>query len=546
MSEDMKIYAKKILDPFKQKIMQFFKDLSGEKNVLYLDFLKEVEIHEPQTRVYDVGIPLKKSRKNVNFEMESIEYKLPLAANLKFDDFPIEEAIVRFEFPPVLYGPKGRYPKIIISATLAVPWPGEVGLVWTPTTGSEEFAFHPYQDRENKVADLEHFYSEEILDPLCDFLNNSDHILAQKLRESINSFLSSKNRKFLEYKNPFIKKRKANKNVIEVPLYCEFFDENEASILYFEYYTSKGDWLPPADVIVNIMQYFALATEIFDYEGQISEELLEKVEKKLGYFEEKSEELAKKKRRVQLKEEWDPFAAPKKQVKRDSLGYKIEGKDAMVSGEDHEAVLEKVDKMRGLVKEKLEKEAEKPTPPKPEEGQSSQEKAAHTRGETRKRGDTRARGSTRTRGETRKRGESGQKRGSIKSPDTAQTSNSKPAKKATPDQLWKKVRNQKEASASLEKEKTLEDAEAQPKQTEKSNPKEWFNENKMRQFITVGNGNDLPFRKRGDFTLLKTLPKPFILTFARDQLKIKKRKMSSEVIKMLFELYKSGHIKPAQ
>ncbi|MGV9200684.1 MAG: hypothetical protein ACOC4M_17890, partial [Promethearchaeia archaeon] len=95
MSEDKKIYAKKILDPFKEKILQFFKDLSGERNVLYLDFLKDVKIHKPQSRVYDVGIPLKKSRNKVDFVMESIEYKIPLAATLKFQDFPIEEAIVR-------------------------------------------------------------------------------------------------------------------------------------------------------------------------------------------------------------------------------------------------------------------------------------------------------------------------------------------------------------------------------------------------------------------------------------------------------------------
>ncbi|MGV9200500.1 MAG: hypothetical protein ACOC4M_16960, partial [Promethearchaeia archaeon] len=441
-----------------------------------------------------------------------------------------------FEFPPVLYGPKGRYPKIIISATLAVPWPGEVGLVWTPITGSEEFAFHPYQDRENKVADLEHFYSEDILDPLCDYLNNSNHILAETLRESIESFLTSENRKFLQYKNPFLKKRKANINAIEVPLYCEFYDENEASILFFEYYTSKGNWLPPADIIVNIMQYFALSTEIFDYEGQISEELVDKVEKKLGYFAEKTEELEKKKRRVKLKEEWDPFKAPKKEVKRDSLGYKIEGKDAMVSGEDHEAILEKVDKMGRLVKEKLSKEAEKPEPLKSEQIQFSQEESAQSQPVPR------------TRGETKKRGETRNKGSSTKSAEPTQSAESKTTKKATPDQLWKNIRNKKKKVSSPEKAESPEaEAKAKPsKQTGVSNPKEWFSQNNMRQFVTVGNGNDLPFRKRGDFTLLKNLPKPFILTFARDQLKIKKRKMSSEVIQILFDLYKSGHIKPAQ
>ena len=457
-------------------------------------------------------------------------------------------------FRSVLYGPKGRYPKIIISATLSVPWPGEVGMVWTPITGSEDFAFHPYQDRENKIADLQHFYEEEIVDPLCDFLNSSDHVLAQTLRENIASFLNSEKRKFIEYSNPFVRKRKANLNTIEVPLYCEFFDENEASILYFEYFTSKGNWLAPADIIVEIMQYFALSTEIFDYEGQISEELLEKVEKKLGYFEEKKHELKKKKRRVEAKEEWDPFKTPKKKVKRDSLGYKIEGKDALVSGEDHEAVLNKVDKMRNLMKEKLQKESEKPEPPKPTEtkpSQSSQKTPrVRTRGETRKRGATRKRGETRKsktpgpREDTPKQTESKSNGKAFDFSDKPSDSDTQPVKKATPDQLWKNIRKKKKPSSSTDNTGSDQSAiKDTPSKTGFSSAKDWFQEFSMRQFVTVGKGNDLPFRERGNFTILNSLPKPFILTFARDQLKLKSRKLSSEIIDYLFKLYKSGHIK---
>jgi len=90
---------------------------------------------------------------------------------------------------------------------------------------------------------------------------------------------------------------------------------------------------------------------------------------------------------------------------------------------------------------------------------------------------------------------------------------------------------------------TAAPATQQPAVPSFSNAKEWFNQFNMTQFVCIGNGADIPFRERGDFRHLSVMPKPFMLTFARDNLRTKKMITSGEVIEILFKFYKSGHIK---
>ncbi|TFF94479.1 MAG: hypothetical protein EU544_04435, partial [Promethearchaeota archaeon] len=242
MSE-LKEYGMKLLDSFKKRIIEYFEDLTAEKNVLYLNKLVDVQIAPEQKREFGIGIPLEKGRK-VDFALTSVEYSMPLVATLRFKDFPLKEVIIRFEFPEILFGTQGRYPKIIFTTTLNMAWPGDFGLVWMPITGSEKvFAFHPYENREEKMDEMAHFYAEGIVDPLCDYINNSEHKLAVKIRNNLREFLHSDNIEVWHYNNPFGKKK--DYNTLDVPIYCDYFEDNDASILYFECYALKSSWIAP-------------------------------------------------------------------------------------------------------------------------------------------------------------------------------------------------------------------------------------------------------------------------------------------------------------
>ena len=559
MSEQIKQYGIKILDTYKKKIGEFFEDLKGEKNILYLEKLIDVKVHPEQELEYTIGIPLEKGRK-VDFAMTSVDYSMSLGATLRFKDFPLNEVIIRFEFPSVLFGVKGSYPKIIFTTTLNTAWPGDFGLVWMPLTGSEKFAFHPYENRDKKSEDLINFYTENIVDPLCDYLNSSDHILAAKIRENIKKFIESENIEFWNYKNPFGKKK--DYNFIEVPIYCDYFDENDTSILYFETFALKNKWVTPADVIVEILQYIGLSTEMFDYDGNLitDPEKLKEIESKVNELESHLKKLEKKKRAVKLKEEWDPFKA-KKTVKRDILGYEIKGSEPKIKSE-YKGVLEQVQKMKELMQptttpttssiptstqppmaptppitETPTKISETPKPPTaPESTEIKQAPPKEFQWED---------DSASLIEQTKK---------AIKSSATQSvTSESQP-------QYWQQFKQQPAHTTPTQapsapqtgvrlrgQKRTPQAAPATsqaPAQKVYTNAKEWFAEFQMRQFITIGDGMDLNFRQRGDFKIIANMPKPFMLTFARDTLRTKKMLTSAEVIEILFNFYKSGHIRP--
>ncbi len=354
-------YAKQILQSFKKKILEYFDSIKSEKNLALVDYVESVQVQKAQIQEFTVGIPLEKGKK-VDFGIEIVEYEMPTLAIVKFRNFPLSEVVIRIAFPATLFGPKGEYPKIIFTSTLKQAWPGEFGLVWTPITGSTDaFAFHPYQNKENKMEDLTKFYSDNIVDPLCDFLNTAKYKVAIKLRENIKKFLESKEVEVWSYQNPF--KKKEELISIDLPIYCEFFDENDASILYVECYSLKNYWIPPAYIIYDIMQYIGLATEMFDADGNLlPEDKLQHVSATLEKIESTSEEVEKTKKSMSLKQEWDPFK-PVKAAKRDVLGFEVADQDGSALGAEHHSVIEKVERMKALMQQRASVEVEKPIPP---------------------------------------------------------------------------------------------------------------------------------------------------------------------------------------
>lgn len=614
----MKEYATKILDSFSKQIIEYFESFRSDRNALYLNYLEDVQMQPPQTRTFDIGIPME-TKKKIDYEMEAVEYSMPTLARLTFKNFPLKEVMIRVEFPQILYGPKGLYPKVIISAELNKPWPGEFGLVWLPLTGSEDFAFHPYQDKENKAAEMQNFYAEGIVDPLCDFLNTSAHKLTEKLKENIQLFIATDTVEVWNYKHPF--KKKNEYVMLEIPIYCEFFDDNDASILYFEFYALKNKWIPPADIIVNIMQYIGLATELFDDDGNLVPEAESKhIDKFLEVSEKVAVVVKEVKKKAELREEWDPFK-PIEAKKRDTLGYSMD--DGIVIKEDHKSVLDQVSRMKALMQQGQESQVDKPVPiaqptptppPEPQPRLTTPTAAPPTAPPSADQ--------PRLRG-----GGAGAPKPSLSSlldgpalpasvtptlrpaipipapqpttiapaptpapqaqpswpsypeelkvtpatpapttqpswptypnelksapviptpapqpviptptPAPAPTSgfqwDDQPAKPATPTPILPSVATKEPAPA------------AKPAIPTFTSPKDWFANFQMNQCVMVGSGQDLPFRKRGDFKILAALPKPFMLMFARDQLRVKKAITSGETIEILYELYKSGHISP--
>ncbi|MHA1294282.1 MAG: hypothetical protein ACTSQJ_16660 [Promethearchaeota archaeon] len=576
MSSQLQEYAKKILESFNKKIIEYFESFKSEKNILYKDYLDGVIVHPHQEREFDVGIPLEKGRK-VDFAMESLKYKMPALATIRFKNFPLEEVMVRIEFPNILFGPKDLQPKILFSTTLRTPWPGDFGLIWLPLTGSDKFAFHPYENKDKKVEDLLNFYQESIVDPLCDFLNTSKHRLAVRLRNNLKNFIESEDSEIWNYKNQFKKKEY---NIIEVPIYCEYFEDNDASILYFECYSLKKRWIPPADIIVNILQYIGLSTEMFDYDGNlISEEDMKIIDAQLDRFDETAKKVEKKKKAIKLKEEWDPFK-PIKTVKRDEFGYAVGASSGISMAKESQSVLDNVQRMKNLMQQNLQKSTEMAMPPsqqptispiqaKPSIPFSKQEsselisspkapvktsepsvalpeKSISTPIQPRLRGGrpiekqpTIQKTSTFITDKPRLRG---QRPGAL-----SQTTSVSPK----PTQETIKV-DKPIASSEFEFDDepvskpstSITSNITQPSVPTFANASDWFKEFQMRQFVTIGNGQDLPFRDRGNFRIISALPKPFMLTFARDQLRVKKGTTSSEVIEILFNLFKSGHLSP--
>jgi len=214
MSE-IKEYGEKILDTFRKNIVEYFESFKGGINALYSDFLDSVIVQPAQTRVYTIGIPIEKGRK-IDFMLTEVEAAIPTLAIINLKNFPLEQVMVRIDFPSVIYGTKGQFPKIVFSSQLKMPWPGDFGLAWLPVTGSDEFAFHPYENKEKKIEEIEKFYYEKIVDPLCDFLNTSQYKLAIKLRENIDSFLKSEESIILNYNNPFQNRHSSVLNIVRL------------------------------------------------------------------------------------------------------------------------------------------------------------------------------------------------------------------------------------------------------------------------------------------------------------------------------------------
>jgi len=357
--EDLAVQAAtKILKSYKNRIIEYFQDFNGKPNVLYKDFLVDVQVMPEETISFAIEVPFGKGKKD-QFVSVDIEFKCPLKAAIQLKNLPIETVFVEIEFPPVFLGLKGAFPKIIISCQTKKSWFGDFGLAWTPLTGSKDFRFHPFENQEQKAKEIQNFYIEKIVDPLCDFLNNSDNIACAKLRKNIADFLNSKQVEVFSYRSPFSKKEF---NTIDIPIYCEYSEKSDVSVLYFECYIVEKHWMQPADAIMKFLQYISTVTQFFDEEGELIETVkIDDIESDIKSYEAREQELTEERRITAIQEEWDPFK-PVKKVQRDEFGYIIEDGSEGFFSKESTSTLEKMKTVKSqqekqLVKSEIVKES---------------------------------------------------------------------------------------------------------------------------------------------------------------------------------------------
>jgi hypothetical protein len=78
-----------------------------------------------------------------------------------------------------------------------------------------------------------------------------------------------------------------------------------------------------------------------------------------------------------------------------------------------------------------------------------------------------------------------------------------------------------------------------------TNSTEFFEKNQTKRFNVKGDETKLPFRDKSNITLLKSCRPPFILKFARDQIRVKRGVTSKRAVELIYKVYKLGFLHPA-
>jgi hypothetical protein len=70
----------------------------------------------------------------------------------------------------------------------------------------------------------------------------------------------------------------------------------------------------------------------------------------------------------------------------------------------------------------------------------------------------------------------------------------------------------------------------------------WFEENQSKSFIVKGNTTGLPFIDKSNVDLVKTMSSPFMLRYARDQVRVRRTITSIKAVEILFSVYNLGFL----
>jgi len=106
--------------------------------------------------------------------------------------------------------------------------------------------------------------------------------------------------------------------------------------------------------------------------------------------------------------------------------------------------------------------------------------------------------------------------------------------------------------AELEKEKELKKQELKEEEVEPQDVSRWpdanawYNEFQSKKFVIKGDRSKLTFTERGEINMILGCNPPFILRFARDEIRLKYNMIGSDVVKLLFKYYKLGYLRLAK
>jgi hypothetical protein len=437
--------AKKMLVKIKKNIIAYIETFKDKVNKDYLDFLSSVVV------LPDSSVSLIVSAQNDSggFEPVEITFSCPTKIELKFMGLLFNKAIVEIIFPQTIIGEMFVLPTVKVSIPTYKPWFGNVGLAWEGLTGvKNKIGFYPYENSQKMEADIKGYFNDNIVDPLCDFLNNFKTPCSLNLKKNLAKFLTKKDTlKFLKYESVF---RKKKFNVIGVPIRSEYDSTQNQSFVSFSFYSigNGNEWLPVSKILLEFLTYFSEATSYFNSSGELLSE--DELEAMLMERNESSGKPKPSKRktadRIERDDNWDPFKKVEA-LKRDEFGFQMDKRSAEFGTKDVEVARKSVI-------------------------QSGSEQ-------------------------------------------------------------MRKI---------LEKERNQEGPEPQDV-SRWSSASQWYNDLQGKQFIVTGGGSDLPFKDRGELMLLKGCNPPFILRFARDQIRIKNSMLGSEIQKLMFKFYKMGYLR---
>ncbi|MHA1340661.1 MAG: hypothetical protein ACTSRZ_11025 [Promethearchaeota archaeon] len=437
--------AKAILNKFKKNMKTFIENIQDKRNKDYKDYLKSIKVLPEQNYNLIVRLPDKTQK---NFNDIPIEYSFPPGVEIRFEGLIIEMAKIDFIIPTTLIGEKFTLPTCSISTKTYKPWIGNIGLAWEGLTGVKgKLGFYPYESKLKMKEDIKKYFSENIVDPLCDFINNFQTDINQKLFKSIQKYANIKKNKAWFYLSPY---DAISKNIIKVPIRCEYSATSNSSNAIFQFFCVGQEWPLLSDIILNILLPISQATAYFNDEGEmLSPEELEELFEEISRQETLTRKIKKKeKSEVKVQDNWDPFK-PVPKVKRDEFGFIMDAK--------------------------------------------------------------------------RDDSEFGSK------------------------ELTWGVKQIKEAE--LKKQKELKKAEIKAEPVEPQdvsrwpNPNAWYNELQFKTFTVKGDRSQLSFKERGEINMILGCGPPFMLRFARDNIRVKYNMLGGDVIKLLFKYYKKGYLR---
>ncbi len=435
MNQQSRTAATDLLTNYKKKIIEYIDGANqGPDNQAYLEYLSRAQPLPDDKITTTVIMPAGHA-----WERHEFSFSCPTHVNFFFMGLPMKSAELNILFPKELFGPNQVNPRLIFRTQLPRAWLGGFGAFMGPG----QIGMFPFDQPATMAQEIAHNAKENLVDKLCDFINNSNEECAKALRSNID-YLARKWNFLFDYSV-----QKGSENKIPVPLYVLHDTTAHTSTAVLEVFVRKEMWLPPAEAIMRFLEPLVEAACYFDEKGELFPD---------GPHYEEDYLLSKIKKSLPSKGTGEEDAvgfSPAKHVERDEFGFVISGgkKVKEFAGSDLGSFGQLVD-------------------------------------ETRKQQD-------------------------------------------------------------LEYQKRLMKSETQKQQLQQSvqgitqqfkSAQEWFATFQNKRFKLVGDSASLPIKLKGNVSFLQALNPPFILSFARDQLRLKRSITSTQAQDILFEIFKTGFL----